>query len=160
MKNRKRDIGGFTIIEALIAMVILSVGILSLGVLQLTAIKNTQGGYMQSQATVFAYDILDAMRANLPGAAAGAYNIGMGDPTPAVVNCYGIAANCSTAEIATSDLVRWRTILNETLPSGSGQVATVDAGATNRVTVTVQWMDPLTAVDGPEQLTLVTELLK
>ncbi len=149
---------GFTIIEVLVAMVILSIGVLGLGVLQLTAMQNTQGGYLRSQATILAYDIIDSMRADIPAVTGGNYNITFAAATPAAVDCYGLAANCTTGQIATSDLNRWRTVLGNYLPAGSGQVDTVDLGTTTQVTVTVSWIDPYSAASGNEQIVLLSEL--
>ncbi len=149
---------GFTIIEVLVAMVVLSIGVLGLGVLQLTAMQNTQGGYLRSQATILAYDIIDSMRADIPAVTNGDYRITFGAATPAAVDCYGLAANCTTGQIATSDLNRWRTVLGNYLPSGSGQVDTADLGTTTQVTVTVSWVDPYSAASGNEQIVLVSEL--
>ena len=154
-----RNSQGFTIIEVLVSMVILSIGILALGVLQLSALQNTQGGYQRTQATILAYDIIDSMRANIPSVTAGDYQLALDGDTPAAVNCNGILADCTTAQMATSDLVRWRTVLSNYLPNGNGGVATVDVGGTTtQVTVSIQWLDPFSAEGGNEQLVLVSQL--
>lgn len=149
---------GFTIIEVLITMVILSIGVLGLGLLQLTAMQNTQGGYLRSQGTILAYDIIDAMRANVPAVTAGNYALAFGAQTPVAVDCYGLAANCTTVQMASSDLNRWRTVLATYMPSGNGQITTVDLGGTTQVTVAVTWIDPYSAESGAEQLVLNAEL--
>ncbi len=154
IKNSK----GFTIVEVLVAMVILSIGVLSLGLLQLTAVQNTQGGHMRSQATILAYDMIDSMRANIPAVASGAYNITFAQPTPVADDCYGLGANCTTVQMATSDLSRWRNVLGNYLPAGSGQVTTLNIGITTQVIVAVTWIDPYSAESGNEQLVLVSEL--
>ena len=55
---------GFTLIEVLIAMIILAVGLLGLAGLQATSLRNNQSAYNRSVATQLAYDIADRMRAN------------------------------------------------------------------------------------------------
>ncbi len=154
IKNSK----GFTIIEVLVAMVILSIGVLGLGVLQLTSVQNTQGGYLRSQATILAYDMIDSMRANIPAVASGDYRITFAQATPVAADCYGLGANCTTDQMATSDLSRWRTLLGNYLPAGSGQVTTLNIGFTTQVIVAVTWIDPYSAESGNEQLVLVSEL--
>ena len=149
---------GFTIIEVLVAMVILSVGVMGLGVLQLAAMQNTQGGYMRSQAAILAYDIIDSMRANIPSVAAGDYVLNFAQATPVAVDCYGLLANCTTRQMAISDLFRWRNVLGNYLPSGTGQVSTVNVGLTTQVIVAVTWLDPYSAEGGNEQLVLISEL--
>lgn len=146
---------GFSIIEVLVSMVILSVGVLALSVLQLSSMQNTQGGHMRSQATLLAYDIVDAMRANVPAVTNNDYKIGFQDTVPEATNCIGLEANCSPAQLASGDLNRWRTVLGIYLPGGTGQVETTAAGgAIATATVTVQWIDPYSADQGPEQVVL------
>ena len=149
---------GFTIIEVLVAMVILSFGVLSLGVLQLSALQNTQGGYLRSQATILAYDIVDSMRTNIPAVTSGDYRIAFAADTPATVNCYGALADCSTNQMASADLNRWRTVLSNYLPAGNGQVDTVTIGGTTQVTVAITWLDPYSVESGNEQMVLLAEL--
>ncbi len=149
---------GFTFVEVLVAMVILSIGVLGLGLLQLTSMQNTQGGYLRSQATILAYDMIDSMRANIPAVANGDYSITFAQATPAAVNCYSLAANCTTAQMATSDVNRWRNVLANYLPSGGGQIGTVNVGLTTDVTVAITWIDPYSAETGNEQLVLVSVL--
>ena len=65
---------GATLIEVLVAMLILSVGLLGLAGMQMTALKSNQSAYYRSQATVLAYDIIDRMRANRADALNGVYD--------------------------------------------------------------------------------------
>lgn len=149
---------GFTLIEVLVSLVILSIGILGLGILQLTSMQNTQGGYLRSQATIQAYSIIDSMRANIPAVTAGNYRLGMGAATPVAINCYGLEADCTRQQMAAFDLRWWRTALGAQLPSGNGQVVTVDLGTTTQITILVQWFDPYSVETGAEQMTLISEL--
>jgi len=153
-----KNSSGFTIIEVLIAMVILSIGVLGLGILQLTALQNTQGGHLRTQASILAYDIIDSMRANILSVTGGDYGITFAAATPDTVNCYGLDADCTTNQMATSDLNRWRILLDNYLPAGNGQVELLDLGGTTQVTVTVQWLDPYSAESGNEQVVLISEL--
>src|SRR5690606_37316619 len=56
--------GGFTLIEVLIALVVMSVGLLGLASLQTNTLAFNRDAYLRSQATALAYDIIDRMRAN------------------------------------------------------------------------------------------------
>jgi len=158
MHMKIKNSNGFTIIEVLVAMVILSIGVLGLGGLQLTALQNTQGGHLRSQASILAYDIIDSMRANIPAVTDGNYSIALAEATSATVDCYGSGADCATNQMAASDLNRWRTLLDNYLPAGNGQVESLDLGGTTQVTVTVEWIDPYSAESGNEQLILMSEL--
>lgn len=56
---------GMTLIEVLVAMLMLTVGLLGAAVVQLNALKYTDSARMISQASFIAYDLLDRMRANV-----------------------------------------------------------------------------------------------
>lgn len=60
-KNRQT---GMTLIEALVATLILSGGLLGGAVAQLNALKHTDSAMMSTQANFIAYDMLDRIRAN------------------------------------------------------------------------------------------------
>jgi len=55
---------GFTLIEALVAAIVLSVGLLGLAGLQATSQKLSQSAYQRTQAANLAYQMADAIRAN------------------------------------------------------------------------------------------------
>ena len=59
--------GGFTLIEVLVALVVMSVGLLGLALLQQNAVAFNRDAYLASQATVLAYDIADRIRGNRSG---------------------------------------------------------------------------------------------
>jgi type IV pilus assembly protein PilV len=112
---------GMTLVEALVALVVLSVGLLGIAAMQMTALRNNLGAHLRSQATVMAYDIADRMRANRTAANANAYVVGMG-------------AAPGGATLADIDLVAWKDALTATLPSGDGSVQRV--GNLFRITIT------------------------
>lgn len=55
---------GMTLIEVLVAVLILGVGLLGAAMIQLNALKYTDSSRMTSQASFIAYDMLDRIRAN------------------------------------------------------------------------------------------------
>lgn len=55
---------GVTLIEVLVAMLVLAVGLLGAAALQLNALKYTDSSTMSTQASFIAYDLLDRIRAN------------------------------------------------------------------------------------------------
>ncbi|WP_280518008.1 type IV pilus modification protein PilV [Pseudomonas palleroniana] len=57
---------GMTLIEVLVAVLILAVGLLGASAIQLNALKYTESARMTSQASFIAYDMLDRIRSN-PG---------------------------------------------------------------------------------------------
>jgi type IV pilus assembly protein PilV len=152
---------GFTLIEVLVALVILSVGLLGVCALILNAVKSNDSSYMQSQAALLANGMCDSMRANAQGAISGDYNTGGYISTYTTSsNCGGTTTSsssggssggsgtCTAAQVAQTDLNNWVNRLPQLLPSGAGSVtvtsATVDGG--NLATVSVEWNDTRAAI--------------
>lgn len=123
--------GGFTLLEVLVSLLILSVGLLGIAGLQLTGLRSNQSAYVRSQATILAYDILDRMRANRAEAQAGGYNI-----TIAATDDLPSMGGSSTQ--AALDLHRWGTDLLAMLPAAQ---TSVNVAADNTVTVSIAWDD-------------------
>lgn len=118
---------GATLIEVLVAMVILSIGLLGLAGLQATSIQSNQGAYYRSQATILAADITDRMRANRKAARAGAYTL-------AELK----SAHTTTTTRADKDLNEWLAQVAR-LPAGKARIQRDNATAL--VTITINWDD-------------------
>ena len=124
---------GFTLIEILIALLVLSIGMLGIAALQAATVQFNHSAYLRSQATSFAYDVVDRMRANRAAAINGDYNGAFATPAPA---CNTVAA--ASATVAAADVAAWRNALACRLPSGTGSIS-VDANGV--ATVGVRWDD-------------------
>lgn len=138
---------GFTLIEILVAILVLSIGLLGLAGLQATGLQSNHSGYLRSQATIFAYEMADRLRANRSTAISGSYNIALTDSAP------------SGTAIQDADRSDWINRLGAALPAGDGAVScstTTDAnGETTCVcTLTVQWND--TRKSGESQQFIMT----
>lgn len=128
--SRRRS-GGVSLIEVLVALVILSVGVLGLSRLQATQLRANNAAYLRTQAAIQAYDMADRMRANQAGVEAGSYDAIAGIPT----NPECIDTGCTTAEIADYDAWEWNTQNARVLPNGVGTVAV----AGDVYTITIAW---------------------
>lgn len=117
---------GFSLLEVLVAIVVLSIGLLGLAGLMASGLKNAHSAYHRTQATWLAYDVLDRMRANRQVALAGGYNLALG-------------ATPGGSGLAATDLSEWDTALTETLPAGDGSISVTTAS--RAVTIIVQWND-------------------
>lgn len=115
---------GFSMVEVLVTLVVLSLGLLGVLGLQVTGLQRNDGAYLRTQASLYAYDIADRMRANRDNALSGTYNLLMTDAIP------------SGTGIANTDRVEWFTDLGS-LPSGDGSINV----AGNVATIVVQWND-------------------
>ncbi|MBK7541914.1 MAG: type IV pilus modification protein PilV [Candidatus Competibacteraceae bacterium] len=110
---------GFTLLEVLVALVVLSVGLLGLASLQVNGLRFNHSAYLRTQATLLAEELADRMRANRPGFVAGNYD------NPAnltVVAACQTPAGCTSAQMAQTDVAQWRQSLAALLPTGQGVV--------------------------------------
>ncbi len=119
--NRQK---GFTLLEILIAAVVLAIGLLGLAKLQTTGLHQTHSSGFRTRATLLAYDITDRMRANR---AAFLNNGNYIDPPAGTTSkqCEwdGTAVeDCTSTEMAQFDLAQWRAAIGSDLPGGSGTV--------------------------------------
>ena len=132
---------GFTLLEALVALLILSIGLLGLAGMQGTGMHNNHTAYLRSIAIQQAYDMSDRMRANIVAVDAGSYN-----NIPTGIGTAGdcITTTCSTAQIATFDAFEWNTTNAALLPSGTGTVTRVGS----QFTITVMYDEERTGVTG------------
>jgi type IV pilus assembly protein PilV len=153
---------GFSLIEVLVAVVILAVGILGVAGLQVVSMQQNRSALLRAQALQMGTDMLDRMRANPTGTYTGiAFEDG---PDGATTTC--INQTCSEAQMATFDISQWKCSLNSSdadgdpepvcvalgiggvLPNGAGSIAKV--GAVHEVRV--RWQSGAAA----ENLTTVT----
>jgi len=124
---RPHRVRGVTLIEILVALVVIAFGMLGLGGLMATGVKVNHGAYLRSQAVNMAYDIADRMRANRAEALTGVYEIGLDEDTPD-----GTAA-------ADQDLIAWRAALQRALPAGTGGIERINVGTGTVLQITIRW---------------------
>ena len=141
---------GFSLIEVLVSMFIVSLGILALAGLLQSATRYGKMSELRSTATLLANDIADRMRVNLDGTSLGAYNVTA--PFPATTpwdkrttpgdQC--LPNPCPASEIAYVDLYNWTSRLLVTLPQGTPYVRynAAGAGVNDSVDIWVAWLDP------------------
>jgi type IV pilus assembly protein PilV len=123
---------GFTLLEVMVAIVVLSLGLLGLAGLQAATLRNNQIAYYRAIAVQQTYDMADRIRANQAGATAGEYNA-LAAIIPAAPDC--VAPNtCSPADMAVADHSQWNNNNARMLPGGSG---TVTNAAGNNFIITV-----------------------
>ncbi len=119
---------GFTLVEALISVVIMSIGLLGVAALQTRSLGSTNISSKRSQAILLAGDLADRMRANRVAAdttdASHYANIGAADNACRAVhyNHTHNAASCTAVQLAADDLADWNAQIAAILPAGSGVV--------------------------------------
>jgi len=58
-----KEQAGSTLIEVIVALLVITIGLLGLLAMQVYTLKANQSAYLRSQATILAYELADAMRA-------------------------------------------------------------------------------------------------
>ncbi len=129
---------GFSLLEVLISLVVLSVGLLGIAALQVNMIRFNHSAQLRAVAVAQAGSMIDRMRANYAGLKSGNYNNISG--IPAAPNC----TTCTNTEIAQRDTNQWNTTNALALPSGQGTVV----GNGSNYTVTIRWDNNRTGAAG------------
>jgi type IV pilus assembly protein PilV len=136
---------GVSLLEALIAVVILSFGLLGLASLQMTTLRNNQSSFERSRAVMAVYSITDSLRADMQ--ADGTLNTGAG--------------------FAQARITAWKASLVQHLGSGANGTVVCVQGAitppastaitTQTCTVTITW-DDSRGIQGGSAQTLTTQV--
>ncbi|QKE64490.1 type IV pilus modification protein PilV [Aquipseudomonas campi] len=132
MIARKQN--GFSLIEVLIALLILAIGLFGMASLMMTSMKSNQSASMRSQASWLAYDIFERMRLNSDVAtSSSSYVIATNAAAPTDPNCK--TSGCSETNVAVQDLFEWKTQLVQ-----SGLTGSVTRTG-NAYTVSIFWQE-------------------
>jgi type IV pilus assembly protein PilV len=115
---------GFSLLEVLVAVLVLSIGLLGVAALQAQSLRYNHEAYLRGQAVLLSYDMADRMRAN--SAAFSSTSSTYVTATAADGGCAQTAtadaADCTSAQIAAHDLQEWNTSMASLLPSGAGVI--------------------------------------
>lgn len=151
---------GFSLIEVLISLVILSVGLLGIAAMVSVALKSKGSSYLRTQAMAEAQAIIDRMRANRSFATQGYYNYtklpsaatataNAGNPAGGNLtsqSCNSSSANCAQAQIAQMDMWEWTQDLANLVGNGSSNnisyyINTTVVQQFTQVQVSISWDD-------------------
>ena len=130
IKNYKHQ-SGFTLLEAMLTLFIMTIGVLGVAGLQMQAMRSADLTMQRMTVTVKTQDLLDRMRANTASLAS--YTAAAG----ADGGC-NTGTNCTAAAMAANDLLMWRADLISQLPGTPVLTVTVVDPV---VSVTVSWTD-------------------
>jgi type IV pilus assembly protein PilV len=126
---------GFTLVEVLVALVVMSVGMLGIAALYLEGLRAGRTALYRTTAITLAADMADRIRAN-PNAGLAYEGTGPG----ADGDCVNGPVDCTEAELAADDWLDWSTRLEAQLPEGSSGEVAIDAAAPAATyTITVAW---------------------
>lgn len=136
---------GFTLIEALVAMLILALALVGMAALQSSTLKYQYGSNQRAALSVLLADFAERVRTNLAAAPAvgdttskfllsnAALGGAIAAPSP---DCR--TSNCTSVQLAEHDMLLWRAAVREQLPDGAVQVA---GDVRSGLRVTFLWRD-------------------
>lgn len=126
---------GFTLVETMVALVVLAVGMLGIAGLYVTTLKSGGGAIYRMQAVNLAADLADRIRANR--GANVAYQAGGANN-----NCYGAGSvDCAPALMAANDVFVWQQQVAAILPGGNSNVVVAGAASPYTYTITINWTE-------------------
>ncbi|MGB7931059.1 MAG: type IV pilus modification protein PilV [Gammaproteobacteria bacterium] len=126
---------GFSLLEVLIALVVLSIGLLGHSKIQALGVRASAEANLRTQATFLVNDMMERMRANRE---ASSHNPYYADIDYTVIDCStdppkicsegtaGTAEDCTADEMADEDAHNWFCSVAATLPGGNVAVAFAD----------------------------------
>ena len=126
---------GFSLIEVLIALVIMSVGMLGIAGLYVQSLQAGRTSMFRHQAVSLAGDVADRIRAN-PSAGVAYAGVGANN------NCVDAGVDCDAVGMAANDIWVWDQQAVNSLPNGDVVVAFDDTVVPPVYTITVSWDEP------------------
>ena len=127
---------GFSLIEVLIALIILSVGMLGIAGLYVQSMQAGRTSMFRHNAVTIAGDIADRIRAN--PAAGTAYTAADGADN----SCVNGGVNCSPAQMAAHDISLWQEQAYDSLPNGKVTVTLDSSVVPPSYDIKVEWDEP------------------
>ena len=128
---------GFSLVEVLVALVVVSVGMLGVAGLYVNGLQAGRTAMFSHQAVTLAGDVADRIRAN-PRAGA-AYD---GDGAGVNHNCVAGGVDCDEAQMAATDTFFWQQQAGAVLPRGQVDVTFDDGVNPPEYTINVSWDEP------------------
>jgi type IV pilus assembly protein PilV len=111
-----RGARGFTMVEALVALVVIAVGLLGLGQLTLTALRESSIALSRTRAIYLISDMMERIRANPDAKDAYDCPSYVGGPKEHGCAPSGAPARpCTARELAEDDLARWQNLAHDAL---------------------------------------------
>ncbi|MDJ0939080.1 MAG: type IV pilus modification protein PilV [Woeseiaceae bacterium] len=135
MNTNRTKQQGFSLIEVLIALVIMSVGMLGIASLYVQSMQAGRTSLLRHNAVTLAGDVADRIRAN---PSAGVLYEGLG----ANNNCVDGGVVCSATEMADHDIFLWKDQADETLPAGDVQIVFDNTVNPPEYEIAVVWEEP------------------
>ena len=131
----KFRVRGFSLVEVLIALIVMSVGMLGIAGLYVHTMQAGRTSLFRHQAVNLAGDVADRIRANPTAGAAYAAATGTDN------GCVDGTVECTPAEMAANDIVVWEAQADDTLPAGDVTVTFNNAVTPNTYQIRIDWQE-------------------
>ncbi len=152
-RHRPHNARGISLIEALVTLVVISIGMLGIAALYVESLKASNTAMGRTRAVTLASDMADRIRSNPAGAQS--YQV---DTTAASANapfnCAQTAAaaalDCTPVQLAAYDIWQWKTLIGNSsdasaarlgLPAATGLIVRDTSTDPNTFMITVSWAD-------------------
>ncbi|PCJ11215.1 MAG: type IV pilus modification protein PilV [Gammaproteobacteria bacterium] len=126
----KSGVSGLTLVEVLVALLILSAGVAGVAATQTVGLRTVQSSYFRTQADFMLREMADRIRANADQR--DLYAFGFGAALPVINDCIGGCAGYDSAQ--------WLNNIQNTLPLGD---ASIQVDGTGQVVMTILWQDKI-----------------
>lgn len=147
IRTLPRGVAGYALLEALIAVVVASVGFIGAARMQTVGMSLSNSAQSRQKATLLVYQMTDRIRANRAGFDGGLYD----NPSAGATSCL-TTGGCNPAQLAAADVGEWLADV-AALPGGTGRVC-IDStpndgtaatplcdGVGNAIAVKIWWTD-------------------
>jgi type IV pilus assembly protein PilV len=132
---------GFSLVEVLVALIIMSVGMLGIAGLYVQSMQAGRTSILRHNAVTLAGDVADRIRSN--PRAGNAYT----DPNGADNGCVNGGVNCTEAEMAEHDILLWKIQADDTMPNGLVTITFDNAVNPPDYTIAITWDEPGEVMD-------------
>jgi type IV pilus assembly protein PilV len=144
---------GFSLIESLITIVVISVGMLGIAALYVESLKAGQTAVMRTRAVALAADMADRIRTNQAGGVTydvGPDPVGVVPPNTCADTAVVSATICAPDEMALNDIWQWKTLVGNTadaqfqrlgLPNAAASIDRNPATVPVTYTITISWSE-------------------
>ena len=126
---------GFSLVEVLIALIVMSVGMLGIAGLYVHSMQAGRTSLFRHQAVNLAGDIADRIRANPTAGAAYTAANGVNH------NCVAGVVDCTPVEMAENDILVWDAQAADTLPGAAVGIVFNNGVTPNEYQIQVTWTE-------------------
>jgi type IV pilus assembly protein PilV len=144
----QRSVGGFSLVEALVALVVLSIGMLGIAALHVESLRSGRTALTRTVAVALAADMADRIRANRTAKKGYEAVVTSADTN---AKCKPAGAGCTPAELARHDKAAWlgqisgvtigAVTIPGALPGGVGTIGCDDTTTPATYTITITWSE-------------------